>query len=281
MTDSIAPKDYEAFCRFLENACGIVLGENKHYLVSSRLNKLLAEASIGSVGNLLEMLNLSTKADLRARVIDAMTTNETFWFRDNYPFNILNKLILPEMIEKKKRQIKIWSAACSSGQEPYSISMAVQEYVQNKFRAAIPDVQITGSDISPSMLKYAKAGVYDNLALSRGLSQERRKKFFMEKNNQWQIKDEIKNRTKFVELNLMKPFSNLGKFDVIFCRNVLIYFSTALKKDILARLAQCLEPEGYLFLGGSESIANYSDLFETVRHENGIVYRLNKLPSKY
>lgn len=279
MSDIIAPSEYEAFCRFLEEACGIVLGENKHYLITSRLNKILSELGINSVGSLVETLKLNTKTELRARVIDAMTTNETFWFRDNYPFHIFEKLVLPELLEKKKRQIKVWSAACSSGQEPYSISMTVQEYFQSKFRNN-HDVQIVGTDISPTMLKFAKAGIYDNLALSRGLSPERRKRFFLELGQLWQIKEEIKNRTKFVELNLMKPFSNLGKFDVIFCRNVLIYFSTDLKKNILARLAQSLEPEGYLFLGGSESIANYSSLFETVRHESGIVYRLHKLSSK-
>lgn len=278
--DSISAADYLAFRAFLENACGIVLGDNKQYLISSRLNKLLAESKITSIGTLLDTLKKNPNSELRMRVVDAMTTNETLWFRDAYPFSILEEVIFRELAEKKKRQVRIWSAACSSGQEPYSISMITQEYMSGKGRGLLRDVQITATDISPSILKQARLGFYDNLSLGRGLPVERKKRFFEQHGEQWQVKDEIRNRVKFTEFNLMKNFNSLGKFDVIFCRNVLIYFSTDLKRDILNRLSQALEPGGFLFLGGSESITSHADGFEALRHFGGMVYRHVGEPKK-
>lgn len=276
---SISSADYAAFRAFLENACGIVLGENKHYLVSSRLNRLLVEFKIGSIGYLLEMIKKNPSSELRVRVVDAMTTNETLWFRDSYPYTSLEEVIFRDFAERKKNQVRIWSAACSTGQEPYSISMITQEYLARKGRGLLRDVQIVATDISPTVLKQARLGCYDNLSLMRGLSDERRKRFFDQQGDQWQIKEEIKNRVKFTELNLMKDYRSLGKFDVIFCRNVLIYFSQDLKRDILNRMSRILEPGGYLYLGGSESIATYADGYEAIRHNGGLIYRLS-LPPK-
>ena len=274
MNQSISARDYDSFRLFLEEACGIVLGENKQYLVASQLNRLLRELEIESVGELINRVKKQSSSSLRERIIDAMTTNETFWFRDNHPYVVLKDLILPELAKRRSAQVRIWSAACSSGQEPYSISMIIQEYLQSRPGSLTNNLQIIGTDISPTMLESARSGKYDALALSRGLSPERKKRFFNQQGDYWHVKDEIRNRVRFSELNLMNNYSSLGKFDVVFCRNVLIYFSSELKRDILRRIAQVLAPDGYLFLGSTETIASYSDEFETVRHQSGIVYQL-------
>lgn len=266
------PRDYEDFRRFLEQSSGLVLGENKHYLVTSRLSRLMEEFSANSVGELLKNLKAGSRVGLRERVIEAMTTNETYWFRDTFPFEILNKTIFPELSKKSVNPVRIWSAACSSGQEAYSISMSVAEFLQSK-PGALRDVQIVGTDISIRVINEARAASYDILTMGRGLSEARRQRYFTEGNGQWTLRPEIRNRASFREFNLLDSYSLLGRFDVIFCRNVLIYFSPDLKREILSKMAQALNPHGYLFLGASESMTNYSDAFEMVRCNPGVVYR--------
>lgn len=272
----ISPQEYEDFRRFLEDACGIVLGENKHYLVSSRLNRLMREFEISTFGELMKKLRFERQSKLRERIVDAMTTNETLWFRDNYPYEILRNTLLPEITQRKAMQLRIWSAACSSGQEPYSISMTIQEYLSSKPGSLPNNIQIIATDISPSMLRDADVAMYDRMSLARGISDERRSRFFTQRGDRWEVRPEIRSRVAFRELNLMNSYASLGKFDIIFCRNVLIYFSSELKSDILKRMAQILNPGGYLFLGGSESPSSYSSAFEMVRTPNGVVYRLKE-----
>jgi len=277
LSGNISTEEYEAFRRFLEDACGIMLGDNKQYLVTSRLNRLMREFEIAGFGELMQRLKREPHSQLRERIVDAMTTNETLWFRDSYPFEVLRNAILPEFSEKRLSQFKIWSAACSSGQEAYSISMTIQEYLASKPGSLPANVQIVGTDISPTMLRQAKEGVYDRMAVERGLSEDRKRRFFTQRQDgQWEVRPEIKKPVSFRELNLMANFSSLGRFDIIFCRNVLIYFSTDLKRDILARIAKTMNPRGYLFLGGSESPSSYSDAFEMVRTPHGVVYRLKE-----
>ena len=271
--DPISRQDYDAFREFLKDACGIVLGENKHYLVSSRLRTLLRDAGLDGVGSLLTQLKNDRQGVLRNRIVDAMTTNETYWFRDGAPFSILNEEIFPNLMTDGAR-LRIWSAACSTGQEPYSISMACDEFLTSRRRNAAVD--ILGTDISATVLATAREGLYDELALSRGLSPERRARYFTQEKNKWRVLPKIKERVRFQELNLMKNFSSHGKFDVIFCRYVLIYFSNDLKRDIIHRLASCINPGGYLFLGGSEAMGGSSECFETVRIQNAIVFRLKR-----
>ena len=271
---ALSSQDYEAFRAFLEDACGIVLGDNKHYLVVSRLGRLMADEGVATLGELVTHLKDGRNRQLRERIVEAMTTNETFWFRDTFPFDILKELILPDLAERRVRSPRIWSAACSSGQEPYSISMSVQEYLATR-PGSLADVQVLATDISPAILQEAKEGIYDTLALARGLSQERKQKYFIQqRDNRWQARPEIRNRVRFSQANLLQSYSLLGRFDVIFCRNVLIYFSSESKADILARMARVLNPGGYLFLGSSESITQYSDEFELVRCPRGSVYRV-------
>lgn len=264
------PEEYRAFQTFLEKACGIVLGENKHYLVSSRLTRLMRDNKIESLQQLVDQLGQSSSSRLRSQVVEAMTTNETLWFRDGYPFEVLTKVIYPEHKKDGKQSLRIWSAACSSGQEPYSISMVTEEYVSQNpgFK-----VEIVATDISQAILNDAKEARYDALALARGLSEERKRRFFSAIGNQWQVNANIRSRVAFRESNLLQSYTSLGKFDLIFCRNVLIYFSANSKKDILKRMAESLNPRGFLLLGASESIAQYSDAFEMVRASTGVVYR--------
>lgn len=273
-TINIAQNEYEEFRRFLEDACGIVLGDNKHYLVTSRLNRLMREFNINTFSELMLQLKQQHHSKLRERIVDAMTTNETMWFRDRYPFEILTNTIFPELSSQRVRQLRIWSAACSSGQEPYSISITMQEYLASRPGALPNSVQIVATDISPSMLRDASTAQYDKMSITRGMSDERVKRYFIQKGERWEVRPEIRARVTFRELNLMQSYASLGKFDIVFCRNVLIYFSSELKRDILTRIAQSMNPRGYLFLGGSESPTSYVDMFEMIRTAAGVVYRL-------
>lgn len=273
----IKPDEYEDFRRFLEDACGILLGENKHYLVQSRLSKVMTDSGLGSLGDLVGRLRGERAGGaLRERVIEAMTTNETFWFRDNHPFSILSAQILPDYIKRKQRTLSIWSAACSTGQEPYSISITVQEFLARN-PGGFSDIRITATDISPTVLEEARQGYYDAMAVTRGLPDEIRSRYFQRDaahwQERWRLRDDVRNRVRFTQGNLLASYASLGRFDVIFCRNVLIYFSAESKVDILRRMADSLNPGGYLFLGASEAITQYSSAFEMLRCNPGVVYR--------
>lgn len=266
--------EYQAFTIFLRTACGIDLGANKQYLVSTRVRRILIEHRLGSLGELTRAIQLDKV--LRQKVIDAMTTNETFWFRDNYPFDYLGKTLLPALAKQQKpgEKTRIWSAACSSGQEPYSISMAVEEGMRGILSMRCNDADILATDVSSSVLEAAREAVYDRLSLMRGLSQERCNEFFVQRDeNSWVVKDSVRNRVRFRPLNLQESFYLLGRFDVVFCRNVLIYFSTELKAEILRKIHGVLNPGGILFLGSSESISGLSDLYEMVNCNPGVAYR--------
>ncbi|MDY6980303.1 MAG: protein-glutamate O-methyltransferase CheR [Pseudomonadota bacterium] len=273
----LSKEEYDAFRHFLEESCGIVLGDNKHYLVTSRLNRLTEEFSFDSLSKMLEALRQNKNQVLRERIIDAMTTNETSWFRDIYPFEILKKDLLPELAGQKPNPLRIWSAASSYGQEAFSIAIAIKEFQQNRPGVWNGNTDILGTDISPTVIRTARDAKYDELSLGRGLSMERRQRYFSDNGDGgWTVKPEIRNMARFSEMNLLKSFSNLGKFDLIFCRNVLIYFSSSIKTDILNRMAQVLKPGGYLFLGGSESPTGYSQAYEMCRFPDGVVYRLKE-----
>ncbi len=271
---TISAAEYELFRRFLEDACGIILGDNKHYLVTSRLNRLMREFELASFTELMNRLKLQRNGSLRERIIDAMTTNETLWFRDTYPYEVLKHVIFPEVTATRPMQLNIWSAASSSGQEAYSISMTIQEYLAGKPGGLPANTRIVGTDISTTMLRDANEASYDRMAMARGLSEERKSRFFVKKDDRWQVKPEIRSRVSFRELNLTQSYAALGKFDIVFCRNVLIYFSSEMKSDILSRIARTLRPGGWLFLGGSESPTSYCDNFELVRTPHGVAYRL-------
>ena len=271
---SSSSPEYQAFKEFLESACGILLGNNKQYLVTSRLTKLMAEHDIADLGELVRRMQRIGNKPLIEAVVDAMTTNETLWFRDAHPFDIFRKKILPEFQEDRRGVVRIWSAACSSGQEPYSLSMIVDEYRSANMGVLKNPVEFIATDISVTMLNSCRKAEYDSLSLGRGLSQERLKRFFDKTEEKvWRLKPDIKKRVRFQQLNLMESFLTLGKFDVVFCRNVLIYFSAELKIDILRRIHASLRPGGYLILGASEGLSGLSDCYEMVQCNPGIIYR--------
>ena len=266
-------RSYHNFKTFLEQQCGIVLGNNKQYLVKSRLAPLMTKFNVKSLDELVTRTLSPAERQLRAAVIDAMTTNETLWFRDDYPFKLLKNTLLPSFSDKST-PVKIWSAASSSGQEPYSIAMSILEYQQSiKFSSPFKG-EIIGTDISPTMLEHCKYAHYDSLAIARGLSEERKSRFFEPgERGMLKVKDEVKSMVSFRPLNLLNSYSLMGRFDIVFCRNVLIYFSPEVKAKIISQIHGVLNPGGYLMLGASESLSGLNKDFTMVRCNPGIVYQ--------
>lgn len=265
---------YEEFRAFLERACGIVLGDNKQYLVSSRLSRLMAEHNIPDLRELVKRMESISQRPLREAVVDAMTTNETLWFRDSHPFNILREKLLPELQKGSSGPMRVWSAACSSGQEPYSISMVVEEFRAANMGVLRHAVEIVATDLSRQMLEACKTAEYDQLSLGRGLSRERLQRFFEPMGGErYRVKREVSQRVRFQSLNLMDSYLSLGKFDIVFCRNVLIYFSGERKADILRRIHATLKPGGYLILGASEGLTDIGQHYQMVQCNPGIIYR--------
>lgn len=275
--DNFDQAEFDHFRQFLQDACGIALGDNKQYLVSNRIRRLLEEYKLSSFSDLVRELKHNRNRRLKEQVIDVMTTNETFWFRDIYPFDHFKNTLLPEWMASANKMagpIRIWSAACSSGQEPYSLSIMVEEFKRQRMGALARPVQIVATDLSSIVLDQARRGEYDKLSVIRGLSQERQARYFDNPvENIWRVKPIIRDRIEFKAWNLLDSYAGLGKFDAVFCRNVLIYFNTDLKRRILQKIHGSLKPGGILFLGSSEGLAGASELFEMVRCDPGIMYR--------
>lgn len=264
---------YEQFSAFLEKQCGIVLGTNKQYLVRSRLSPLLYQHPYDQIDDLIRAVLANRDRGLLQDVIDAMTTNETLWFRDTYPFELLKTHLLPQL-KSAKRRIRIWSAACSSGQEPYSIAMTLMEYKRQHPGALPHGAEIVATDLSSSMLAKCQEGIYDELSLARGLSPERRQRFFSNHaSGMMQINQDIRAMVSFRSINLLHSYAGLGRFDIVFCRNVLIYFAPLVKQQILQQIAAQLQPGGMLFLGASESIGNAGEHFTMHRCQPGLYYQ--------
>ena len=273
-SSSLSNEAYARFCEILQKRSGIVLGDGKQYLVTSRLSGLLRDHNLESLEKLVDKLNTSFSSHaLMDSVVDAMTTNETMWFRDNYPFDVLKSRIFAE--QGQLTPLSIWCAACSSGQEPYSVMMAAEEFRQANRSKPFAGVRILATDIANSVLKAAKEGVYEPLALVRGLSEERKKQFFEPVDaGRWKIKSLLQSGVSFQVLNLLNMPYTVGPFDIIFCRNVLIYFDPQVKTAVLNHLANRLKKGGYLFVGGSESLGEVNSRFDMIRCAPGIVYQL-------
>lgn len=267
--------DFKAFCDYLQNASGITITPGKAYLVTARIRHIMADHGFEDLSQLIKALNRNNKS-LHQEVVDAMTTNETFWFRDDYPFSYFHNTLLPHWNspEHMDGSIKVWSAACSSGQEPYSLGILCEEYKAKNPSAK--RVEILATDLSSDILSQAKSGTYDKLSIGRGLSKQRLNAFFTTScDSFWTVKPEVKRYINFRPINLLEPYSSLGKFDIIFCRNVLIYFTKETKTDILKRMHACLKPGGLLCLGSSEGLADATALFSMVHCKPGIVYKAN------
>lgn len=266
----MSAEEYSAIHEFLESQCGIRLGTGKEYLVSSRLGRLLAEFGLNSYAELVNRLQGFAGRQLQTAVIDAMTTNETFWFRDPAHFRILGDFILPA---HRSGGFRVWSAAASTGQEAYNIAMTIGDARRAGRLPGSCRHEIVGTDISASALAQARAGRYCGLSANRGMSEEQRRRYFRIDGDCLEVAPDYRAGVAFREFNLTRSFDILGRFDVVFCRNVLIYFSAERKADIIRRIARAMNPGGHLFLGSTESLNGHNDLFEMVSMHGGLAYR--------
>ncbi len=270
---SLSKEEFELFRELIKKYSGITLGDAKSYLVESRLRPLL-KASGSATYKEFYQKTLDRKSGWLEKIIDAMTTNETLWFRDRSPFIILDEVILPELLKSvKTRKIRFWSAGCSTGQEPYSIAITIFEYCKKHPEATPSRFEILGTDISPSALFTAIAGRYEGLSISRGMDQSLLTRYFDKDGRTYEIKKEVKALVKFKQLNLQDSFALLGRFDVIFCRNVAIYFSDDFKRKLFKKFHQALYPHGYFFLGSAENLRGFSEDFEALQHKQSFYYR--------
>jgi len=263
----VTPLDYEFLRKFLKERSGLDLSSDKQYLVESRLIPLARRVGLPGIAELV--MRLKGLADpLASEVVAAMTTNETFFFRDKIPFDHLKETIFPALVQARasRRGLRIWCAASSSGQEPYSIAMIVKEF------AALSGwrVEIVATDLSQAVLEKSKAGIFSQFEVQRGLPIQMLVKYFTQTGELWQLNADIRAMVQHRQLNLLQDFSHLGTFDVIFCRNVLIYFDQDTKIGIFDRLARVLEPDGVLALGASESVVGISDAFRPYPDKRGL-----------
>jgi chemotaxis protein methyltransferase CheR len=268
----VTPLDYEFLRKLLKERSGLDLSSDKQYLVESRLIPLARRAGLAGITELVQKIKNGTDP-LTADVVEAMTTNETFFFRDKIPFDHLRQTILPELLKARagRRSLRIWCAASSSGQEPYSIAMCLKEA-----GAALAGwrVEILATDLSQAVLEKSRAGIFSQFEVQRGLPIQMLVKYFSQIGELWQLNADIRAMVQHRQLNLLQDFSHLGTFDVIFCRNVLIYFDQDTKVGIFDRLARVLEPDGVLALGAAESVVGISDAFKPYPERRGL-YRPN------
>ncbi len=282
MALKITQREFNQLRDFIEQNCGIMLGDEKAYLVETRLMSLARENKCSSFGELYEKLCSASKlSTIFGSMVDAITTNETLWFRDTHPYEIMIERMFSEyqkeIEEGRRSQIKIWSAACSTGQEPYSIAMKILDYIeQSKSDTLLSNrVKIIATDISPSALLRAREGKYTSTAMGRGLPVNYLKKYFRKENNDWIISDQVKGLVEFRQLNLKDAaYGSFGPFDIVFLRNVIIYFSDVFKAALLDRITRYMSPEGYMFLGAGETVSGYGNRFEILNHKGSLFYRV-------
>jgi chemotaxis protein methyltransferase CheR len=256
--------EFDMLRQLLSRTSGLSLDAEKAYLAESRLQPIIQRTGLSDLGALVRRLQSGADLELVRDVVDAMTTNETFFFRDRVPFDNFRKIILPNLLRTRKemRQIRIWCAACSTGQEPYSIAMLLDEEAHKLVGWS---VDILATDLSRSVIAAAREGVYTQFEMQRGLPISQLLRYFRQDGDRWRINEHLRSRVHFEEFNLLSDYGALGRFDVIFCRNVLIYFDVPTKQDVLNRMAQVIYPDGYLMLGAAETVVGLTDAF--VPHE--------------
>ena len=268
----MTPEDFKYISTLIKGQSGLTLTEDKAYLLESRLLPVARKQGMESLEQLIAKLKASNDRALITDVTEAMTTNETSFFRDQKPFDLFRDILLPEMMEKRAAQksVKIWCAAASSGQEPYTISILLKEAAA---KLAGWNCSILGTDISHQILAKAKAGVYSQFEVQRGMPITMLVKYFDKMDDQWQIKQEVKNAVTYKYFNLLDSLKPLGRFDIVFCRNVLIYFDPDTKAKVLSEIADILAPDGMVILGGAETVLGISDRFAPVPGQRGVYKR--------
>jgi chemotaxis protein methyltransferase CheR len=269
----VTPLDYEYLRKLLKGQSGLDLSADKQYLVESRLLPLSRKARLSGISELVQKMQDGSAA-LAAEVVEAMTTNETFFFRDKVPFDHFRDTIMPEILQARasRRSIRIWCAAGSTGQEPYSLAMCLKEMSAT---LAGWRIEILTTDLSQAVLEKSSTGIYSQFEVQRGLPIQMLVKYFKQTGDIWQINADIRASVQHQQLNLLHDFSQLGVFDVIFCRNVLIYFDQDTKINIFSRLAKANEPDGFLVLGAAETVVGLSDVYKPDPDRRGL-YRPNR-----
>ncbi|MGQ3891281.1 CheR family methyltransferase [Legionella sp. CNM-4043-24] len=268
------PADFDFIRQFIKNEAAIIIEPGKEYFVESRLNPVVKDAGYPSLEGLISDIRCKPIEDLKLKVIDALTINETLFFRDIHPFEALKNTILPAILAKKgkDKKLNIWCAASSGGQEPYTIAMILKEHDDSMKDWTI---NFIASDISETMLAKAKEGIYNQLEVNRGLPVSYLMKYFKKNGSNWQINDDIRRMVRYQKINLMSPWL-LPTMDLVFMRNVLIYFNIETKKNIFKRVEKMLHPDGYFFLGGAETTLGISDEFERTDIHRVSCYQLKK-----
>jgi chemotaxis protein methyltransferase CheR len=265
----VTPFDYDYLRKLLKDRSGLILGADKQYLVESRLLPVARKAGAGNLAELVQKLKAPLAEVLITEVVEAMTTNESFFFRDKIPFDHFRETIVPGLVAARsaQRRLRIWCAAASTGQEPYSLAMLIREMAG---QLAGWRVEILATDLSTDVLEKAKAGIYSQFEVQRGLPIQMLVKYFTQVGEMWQIAPEIRAMVQYRPLNLLQDFNQLGMFDVIFCRNVLIYFDQPTKIDVLERAARSLESDGYLVLGAAETVVGLTESFRPFTEKRGL-----------
>lgn len=271
----LTPVELKAVSDYVYSICSISLDASKGYLVEGRLAHLVDELRLASFAQLVMRARADSGGSINRKIIDAITTGETLFFRDSAPFDALRHKVIPELIDSRKRAgsnapIRIWSAACSTGQEVFTIGIVLKELLGDPLKY---NIRILGTDISDQALQRASRGQYSDIEISRGLPANLRERYFYRKGDLWQIADEIRALASFRSANLTRDFSALGRFDVVFCRNVAIYFNDADRTDLFRRIERSLERNGFLFLGAMESLSGIDAPFESERHVRAVLYR--------
>ncbi len=261
--------DFELIAQLLKERSGLALNKEKAYLLESRLNPVARKWNFAGFDELAQAIRTKKDEALLVDVTEAMTTNESFLFRVHKPVDQFNDIVLPHLLEARasRRSFRVWSAACSSGQEPYTLAMLLKEQAD---KLAGWRVDIVATDLSNEILDKAKEGLYSQFEVQRGLPISLLVKHFSQVGDRWQIDDSLRKMVKFQQLNLLGDFSSLGQFDVVFCRNVLIYFDTPTKTRVLDGIADKLSPDGFLYLGGAETVLGTTDRFQIMQGQRGI-----------
>jgi chemotaxis protein methyltransferase CheR len=269
----MTPEDFNYVCRLVREHSAIVLEPGKEYLVEGRLLPIAQKMNLGSVGDFITHLRSSPSNGLHKQVIEAMVTTETSFFRDVHPFESLRTIVLPDLIKRRQdvRRIDVWCAASSTGQEPYSLAMLVREHFP---QLVSWQFNILATDLSAEVLARARAGRYNQIEANRGLPISLLIKYFRQDGTTWELSEDIRRMVEFRELNLTKPLTIVPRVDLVFLRNVMIYFDVETKKAILGRVKNLLRPDGYLLLGGAETTMNLCDAFKRNENIKGGFYQL-------
>jgi chemotaxis protein methyltransferase CheR len=263
------PWDFDFIAGLLKQKSGLVVSKDKVYLLESRLVPVARKHGHGTLEALIGKLRTGGDDKLLREVVEAMTTNESFFFRDGKPFETLQKETLPYLLQARaaKKHIRIWCAACSTGQEPYSIAMILKDEAA---KLAGWKVEIVGTDLSTDVLDRARNGMYSQFEVQRGLPIQLLLKNFTQKNEMWEISADLRSMVQYRPINLLEDISALGQFDVVFCRNVLIYFDQQTKTQVLDRISRQMPQDGVLFLGGAETVLGISERFKPMPGQRGV-----------